>query len=154
MSNILEYKGYCTRIEYSAEDQVLHGKIEGIADVVDFDAVSADEIEEEFHTAVDNYLAFCESVGKQPDKEFKGSFNVRIDPALHRALFMTAVKEDRTLNQVVQEACKEYCTKSTQSVDALYTSGIVKGVLLGVISTSTAPGFLQSRKQFAITSVS
>lgn len=28
--NILNYKGYYTKIHYSAEDEVLYGKVEGI----------------------------------------------------------------------------------------------------------------------------
>ena len=64
MSNYFEYKGYSTCVHYSAADQVLYGKIEGISDYIDFESESAAEIEEEFHNAVDEYLAYCESIGK------------------------------------------------------------------------------------------
>lgn len=30
MSNVIQYKGYFTNVEYSQEDQILFGKIEGI----------------------------------------------------------------------------------------------------------------------------
>ena len=53
MTNVFEYKGYCTRIHYSAEDNVLYGKIEGIVDLVDFESSSVEEIETDFHKAVD-----------------------------------------------------------------------------------------------------
>jgi hypothetical protein len=58
MSNILRYKGYFTKINYSAEDKVLHGKIEGINDLVTFESNNANQIEQEFHKAVDDYLSF------------------------------------------------------------------------------------------------
>lgn len=65
----LEYKGYHTYIHYSATDKVLHGKIEGIKDLVDFESESAVEIENEFHKAVDDYIAFCNEVGKNVEEE-------------------------------------------------------------------------------------
>lgn len=65
----LEYKGYHTYIHYSAVDKVLYGKIEGIKDLVDFESESATEIENEFHKAVDDYIAFCKEVGKGVEEE-------------------------------------------------------------------------------------
>ena len=87
MKNVLHYKGYSAKPEYSAEDQVFYGKILGIDDLVDFYTENAKELEQEFHAAVDDYLAFCQEVGKQPQKEFSGTFNVRISPELHRKAF-------------------------------------------------------------------
>ena len=47
MKNILQYKGYFTKIEYSVEDRLLYGKIEGIKDLVNFESESVEEIEQE-----------------------------------------------------------------------------------------------------------
>ena len=74
--NILEYKGYTTKIEYDTEDQLLYGKIEGIRDLVDFSSDSPASIVDEFHDAVDGYLEFCNEIGKEPEKPFKGVFNM------------------------------------------------------------------------------
>ena len=60
----IEYHGYHTYVRYSAADKVLCGKIEGIKDLVNFESESAVEIENEFHKAVDDYIAFCREVGK------------------------------------------------------------------------------------------
>ena len=68
--NVLEYKAYHTVIEFDSETNVLRGKIEGINDYVEFSSSDAATIEEEFHKAVDDYLEFCESVGKEPEKEY------------------------------------------------------------------------------------
>lgn len=108
MENKLEYKGYYTIISYSAADKVLHGKLEGINDLVNFESETAAEIEKEFHDAVDDYLDFCKDIGKEPDKTYKGSFNIRIDPRLHRLLAAEATKEGVSLNQVVESAIKEH----------------------------------------------
>ena len=60
MFDVLEYKGYHTRIEFDSYSKVLHGKIEGINDLVTFESDSVSDIENEFHKAVDDYLVFCE----------------------------------------------------------------------------------------------
>ena len=73
MKSILEYRGYYTKIEYDADSKVLRGKIEGINDYVDFEAKDIEHVEEEFHSAVDDYLVFCKEVGKEPVNEYKGN---------------------------------------------------------------------------------
>ena len=59
MNNMMEYKGYHTKIEFDAESMTIRGKIEGINDYVDFEAWDISSIEVEFHSAVDDYLEFC-----------------------------------------------------------------------------------------------
>ena len=108
MDNILEYKGYYTKIRYVAESGSVRGVIEGIRDYVDFETEDLNRVEEEFHAAVDDYLEFCEEVGKTPDKEYKGQFNVRIDPALHRAIARIADQRGISLNAAVEEAVAAY----------------------------------------------
>ena len=67
MNNILEYKGYYTNIEIDFESHMLYGKIEGIRDLVNFMSDTIQGIEHEFHSAVDDYLDFCNNVGKVPE---------------------------------------------------------------------------------------
>ena len=104
MNNILEYKGYYTKIEYSTEDRVLYGKIEGIRDLVNFESEDPAAVEDEFHKAVDDYLVFCADIGQEPEKTYKGSFNVRISPELHRQISIAADKRGETLNAFVKNA--------------------------------------------------
>lgn len=108
MANVLEYKGYHTKVTYEAESKTLRGIIEGISDYVDFETDSPDEVENEFHSAVDDYLAFCKEVGKNPEKEYKGSFNIRIKPELHKKLAITASKADESINRTVERAIESY----------------------------------------------
>jgi len=68
MKNILEYKGYSTKVEVSIEGQVLYGKIEGIKDLVNFECENANEVEVAFRQAVDDYLTFCKEIGKEPNR--------------------------------------------------------------------------------------
>lgn len=110
MKNVLEYKGYHTKIEFDSEALVLRGKIEGIKDLVNFESTDISNVEEEFHAAVDEYLEFCKEVGKEPDKEYKGTFNIRISPELHKKLVVVAMRNGETLNATVEKALTEYVT--------------------------------------------
>lgn len=126
MNNVLEYKGYMARIEYSAQDHVLYGKIEGIKDLVNFESDSADGIEKEFHCAVDDYLELCEELGQSPDKAYSGTFNVRINPILHRKVAMMAIRNGETLNGTVEKAIQLYTDGITtlSSVDVWNASSM------------------------------
>lgn len=111
-NNILEYKGYHTKVEFDSEEFVLRGKIEGIGDFVDFECKDIKDVEKEFHAAVDDYLAFCKEVGKEPDKEYKGMFNVRISSDLHKKLVLVAMKRGETMNASVEKAIQRYVSDS------------------------------------------
>lgn len=117
-NNILQYKGYHAKIEFDSEEFVLRGKIEGINDLVDFECEDIKDLEREFHEAVDDYLKFCKEVGKEPDKEYKGSFNVRINPDLHKKLAIIAMKNGDTLNTSVEKAIFEYvsCNREVENM--------------------------------------
>ena len=114
--NVLEYKAYHTVIEFDSETNMLRGRIEGINDYVDFSTSDATKIEEEFHKAVDDYLEFCESMGKEPEKEYRGTFNVRIQPLLHKKLVVFALKNGETLNSVVGKAIENYIGLGSVSI--------------------------------------
>lgn len=108
MKDILRYKGYYTKVRFSAEDNILYGKIEGISSLILFEAENASEVEHAFHEAVDDYLLFCEDNGIEPEKEYRGQFNVRVSPELHKQASAEAAAEDITLNKLVENAIKMY----------------------------------------------
>lgn len=120
MENVLEYKGYYSKVQFSSTDNVLHGKIEGIADLVTFESESCCDIENEFRAAVDDYLEFCEQIGKCPDKPYKGSFNVRIAPELHKRADVEAKKHGISLNQFVSDAITSYLKGEGKSIVMYY----------------------------------
>jgi predicted HicB family RNase H-like nuclease len=108
MSSMLEYKGYIGSIEYSEEDEVLHGRLEFIRDLVTYEATDAKGLKQAFQEAVDDYLALCEQQGRQPDVPLKGSFNVRPGRDLHRRAMIFARRRGLNLNTVVSEALRRY----------------------------------------------
>lgn len=113
--NMLEYKGYHTIVRYCADDGVLRGVIEGITDYVDFQTSNLADVEKEFHCAVDDYLIFCSEVGKKPEKEYKGTFNVRISPELHKRLALKALENGDSLNSAVEKAISVYLSDHSQN---------------------------------------
>lgn len=106
--NTMHYKGYTAQPEYSADDQVFYGTVLGISDGVDFQSDSAKELEEEFHKAVDDYLAFCAEIDKEPQRAYSGLFNVRIPPELHKQVSEFAQMEGMTLNKAVEQAIRAW----------------------------------------------
>lgn len=103
-NSMLEYKGYHASIEFDAEDNLFIGEVFGISDSLNFHGESVSELKEMFQQCIDNYLEICQKIGKEPDKEFKGTFNIRITPELHKRAALEAARQKITLNQYVLNA--------------------------------------------------
>ena len=108
MNNTMEYKGYLGSVEFSEEDALFYGKVLGIRALISYEGSNARELVADFHGAVDDYLEFCKEVGKEPCKVYKGVFNVRIQPKLHRELVRISEMNGETLNAVVEKALQNY----------------------------------------------
>lgn len=104
MNNIIQYKGYVGSVEFSEEDMLFYGKIQGISALVSYDGENAKELLQDFKRAVDDYLALCEAEGIEPEKAYKGSFNVRIAPELHKQAAIAAMRKQISLNNFVEES--------------------------------------------------
>jgi predicted HicB family RNase H-like nuclease len=104
MGNLLSYKNYNGTVEYSKEDGCLFGKVVGIKSLLSYEGKSIQELEQDFQTVIDEYIADCEERGVQPEQPYKGSFNVRISPELHRTIAIYAMEHGKTLNAAVEEA--------------------------------------------------
>ena len=104
MNDILKYKNYYAEIYFIGADEVFYGKIAGINDLVTFEATSVKEMKKAFQEAVEDYIATCKELGKEPEKTYKGSFNVRIPSELHRQAAQHAILHKMTLNDFVSHA--------------------------------------------------
>ena len=110
-SNMMKYKGYRATIAYDGEDNIFVGEVFGIRDSLNFHGRSIDELEESFHNSVDNYLELCFKIGKDPQKEFSGNFNVRTTPTIHKQAAEYAAENGFSLNQVVSIAIEAFLCK-------------------------------------------
>jgi len=108
MSGAMEYKGYMGSVGYSDEDEVFHGRLTGLRDLVTFEGTDVRSLRKAFHGAVDDYLATCGRLSKKPDTPFKGSFNVRVGADLHKRAAVYAAEHSKKLNAVVSEALESY----------------------------------------------
>ena len=104
MSNLLSYKNYYGTVEYSKEDSCLFGKVIGIKSILSYEGISVKELEQDFRNVIDEYLKDCEERNVEPEQAYKGTFNVRISPELHRNIAVYAIEHGKSLNAVVEEA--------------------------------------------------
>ncbi len=101
--NVMTYKNYSARVEYSDEDGCFIGRIAGINDVVGFHGESVAELKKAFHHAVEDYLSTCVKIGKSPQRPYSGKMLLRIDPSLHAKAAIMAETTGKSLNAWVQE---------------------------------------------------
>lgn len=107
-ADLMKYKGYLGSIHFDANDLIFFGKIEFIRDLINYEAHDARSLVKAFQTAVNDYLKDCKLEGKEPNQPFKGSFNIRIEPELHREVYLKAFARGDTLNNLVRQALYDY----------------------------------------------
>ncbi|MEJ0060450.1 MAG: type II toxin-antitoxin system HicB family antitoxin [Terricaulis sp.] len=112
--SLLEYKGYLGTAELSEADGVFNGKLAYLRDLITYESETAEGLVKAFHEAVDDYLADCKAEGREADKPFKGQFNVRTRPELHRAYARLAAERGLSLNEVVTDALEAALPKLKQ----------------------------------------
>ena len=98
---MLSYQGYSGTVKFDADEEIFHGEVSGLRDVVTFQGRSAREIKQAFRESIDDYLELCQETGRSPDKPFSGRLVVRMPSDLHRALHNLAAAEQVSLNRVI-----------------------------------------------------
>ncbi|SDU41575.1 hypothetical protein [Desulfobacula phenolica] len=61
--NNMTYKGYFAKINLDDRDGIVGGKVIGIKDSVTFEGETVAQLTEDFHNAMDHYLADCKKEG-------------------------------------------------------------------------------------------
>ena len=112
MNDMMEYKGYYGSGHYSDEDSCFYGKIEHIRGLVSYEGQDVSSMKKSFEDAVNDYLDTCKAKNIIPDRPFKGSFNVRTGPELHRKAYIYAQARKMNLNNVIIKALESYLSKS------------------------------------------
>jgi len=99
----MTYKGYSANLEVDVEAGIIFGRVLDINDVVTFKGKTVEEARQEFQKSVDDYLAFCEDLGEEPDKPFSGKLPFRTTPEHHRKIFIAASKAGKSINAWMDE---------------------------------------------------
>lgn len=109
MKNIMRYKGYWAEIKYSDEDECFYGIIEGLKNTsISFEGSSVKELKKDFKDAIDNHLQYCKDNNEVPEKQCKGSLNVRLGVELHNKAKMKSIEKEISINELIKEAVAMY----------------------------------------------
>lgn len=105
--NIMNYKGYSARINYSDEDGLFVGHVAGIKDVIGFHGQSVPELRAAFEEAVDDYLDVCKRLEREPQKTYSGKLSLRLEPELHASVASQAELAHKSINQWVSDLLRQ-----------------------------------------------
>jgi predicted HicB family RNase H-like nuclease len=105
--SILTYKGYQGSFAYDPEADIFHGEVPHLTDVITFQGRSIDELKAALAESIEVYLEYCAKKGKEPQKPFSGTFNVRLNPEIHQRLALRAARDGVSLNKWVAKALEK-----------------------------------------------
>ena len=100
------YKNFIGSVHFAAEDEVFYGKIEGIDDLITFEADNVKDLKNAFEFMVDEHIRDSEKAGIPVKKSYKGSLNIRIPGNLHQKATELAILNGISLNQFIQRAIR------------------------------------------------
>lgn len=145
-----EYKGFVAVLEADTEDDVLYGTVLYTTDAIAFEAETPKGWVEEFHKAIDAYLAFCELKGRQPQKSLTGSLNVRLGAELHKALADKSATSGRSINDLIKGAVSAFVNpyQAPSLPSGMYWSGIYETNDMGAFVTAESLLSVPTPKSF------
>lgn len=101
----LKHKGYSGSVEFSAEDNCLYGKVQGLRKTtILYEGMTLEELRRDFEESVDYYLASCAEREVQPEKPYSGRFVVRMTSDLHSQVADLAANTGTTINDFINRA--------------------------------------------------
>jgi len=103
----MENKGYIGTVQFDEEAETFHGEVINLKDVITFQSNSVEGLKREFHESVEDYLEFCRKRGEEPEKPFSGKLTLRLNPELHRGLFIRSKKDKKSLNNWIAETLEQ-----------------------------------------------
>ncbi|HLO86545.1 MAG TPA: type II toxin-antitoxin system HicB family antitoxin [Nostocaceae cyanobacterium] len=99
----MTYKGYTASLDVDVEAGMLYGRVLDIHDVVTFKAKTVEDARREFQNTIDDYLAYCENLGEEPDQPFSGKLPFRTTPETHQKIFIAAKMSGKNVNTWIEE---------------------------------------------------
>ena len=112
---MMQHKGYYGNAVFDDTNDILHGEVIGIKDVVTFQGESVQELRRAFEGSVDDYLEFCKERGETPAKPCSGRFVLRLSPELHGRISTIAKSHHQSLNSWVVTQLEKSSTESQES---------------------------------------
>ena len=115
---ILKFNGYEGSAELDLDHGLCRGRILFIDDLVTYASSTVAGLQKEFEAAVEDYIATCKSLGRQPQRPLEGQFNVRVSAELLENLNLRAADEGISLNDIVERACEAFVHRENMDVTA------------------------------------
>lgn len=112
MHNTMKYKTYVGSVEFSEAKECFFGNVLGIRKDISYEGEDVRSLIRNFHEAVDDYLADCSEAGTEPERAYKGTFNVRVSENLHREAALYGLNNNMSLNSVVENAMQNMVEKN------------------------------------------
>lgn len=133
----MNYKGYLGVAKIDEDAGVIRGHVVNTRDTITFQGETVNEAVAAFRESVDDYLAFCASLGQTPEKPFSGKFLVRVKPEVHRDLTAIAQAQGVSINKLVAKELVRLThpnQASTAGSKSLRVSGEVKATKLAKLA--------------------
>ncbi|MEA2039694.1 MAG: type II toxin-antitoxin system HicB family antitoxin [Thermodesulfobacteriota bacterium] len=105
--NSMIYKGYFAKINFDERDGIFWGKVIGIKDSITFEGETVVQLTEDFHRAINHYLADCKQAGRIPDKPYSGKLTLRVSPGIHAEIAAAATHAGKSLNKWVADTLNQ-----------------------------------------------
>ncbi len=112
MNNIITYKDFTAKVEFSADDNVFIGRLVGIDDIVMFEAETVGGLKKAFEDAVEFHIEVCEKAGKKAKKSYNGKLLFRFPSELHAKIVESAARRGKSINEFGKEVFETAIEKS------------------------------------------
>ncbi len=100
---MIEYKEYLGIFNFDPEIDAFHGTVINTNDVITFYGTSVAELRKEMQASIEEYLAFCQEQGREPEKPCSGTLTIHTSPDLHRRITLQAARRQVSMNIYIQE---------------------------------------------------
>lgn len=103
MMNLMIIQGHQALVQYDPDIELLRGEFLDLNGSADFYAADVKKLKQEGEKSLEIFFEVCKEKGINPEKNFSGKFNVRIDPTLHKSIAVAAKAGNQSLNQLIAD---------------------------------------------------
>ncbi|WP_337244976.1 type II toxin-antitoxin system HicB family antitoxin [Luteimonas sp. gir] len=106
MSNVNKVKidGHWAVISYDPDIDMFRGEFVGLNGNADFYANTVAKLKAEGARSLREFLSICEERGIEPEKDFSGTFNLRVGKKRHEELAVAAAARGVSMNKLIDQA--------------------------------------------------
>jgi len=110
MQEVMCYRGYKGTIEYSLEDNVLHGRVLGIKSILSYEGNTLSELKKDFESLIDEYLEDCKRNNESPEKPYKQNIVINLEPDLQEKLYLYSALHNENIIDSIGKAIRNLVT--------------------------------------------